>query len=245
MCRETFPRVFACLVALSLSWSLPALEPVGQGSAGVDLDLLQGGEKVRALIDQVVARQRSVESLQADFLQIKHSDLLLEPMESHGRFAYLAPSWVRWDYQQPEGMVVAFADDVVITYYPEHQRAESVKISRRNRKFVRVLAGTQPLDDLAANFSISLSDPGAPAHYRLTLEPVHQVLRRRLQLVVLEVDRQLLLPVCVEYLSADGDSTRYELSNMVLNPGFEPEYFDLQLGEDVQVREIDMSSGAG
>ncbi len=222
-----------------------ALEPQGPASPAGELDQLQGGAKVRALIDLVVARQRAVASMQADFRQIKQSALLLEPLHSRGRFSYLAPDRVRWDYQQPAGMVVAFTEDVVTTYFPDHQRAESVKISRRNRKFVRVLAGTQPLDDLAANFSISLSDPGSPSPYRLTLEPVHKVLRRRLQLVMLEVDRELLLPVVVEYLAADGDSTRYELSNMVLNPDLAPEDFDLQLGEEIQVRRVDMSSGAG
>jgi outer membrane lipoprotein carrier protein len=232
-------------VALIGALAASALEPARDNASRSDLDRLTGPDKVNAIITMVVERQKAVQSLQADFVQVKESDLLLEPMESKGRFSYLAPDRVRWDYMQPEGMVVAFTDDVVTTYYPERKRAESVKISRRNRRFVRVMAGTQPLDDLATNFSITLSEPGTEEPYRFTLEPVKRVLRRKLSSVVLLIDRELLLPVVVEYHAADGDSTRYEFRNLVLNPRLVPADFDLELGEEVQVDLVDMSNGSG
>jgi outer membrane lipoprotein carrier protein len=232
--------------ALLSALAVTALEPTqGAAAAEVDFDQLTGADKVNAIISRVVEKQRSVSSLQADFTQVKQSDLLLEDMRSRGRFSYLAPNHVRWDYHQPDGMVVAFSDDVVTTYYPDRKKAESIKISRRNRRFVRVMAGTQPLDDLADNFSITLSDTGAPTPYRLTLEPVKRVLRRKLRQVILEVDRELLLPITVEYHAADGDCTRYEFHNLVINPRLEPADFDLNLGEEVQIEIVDMSTGTG
>jgi outer membrane lipoprotein carrier protein len=232
-------------VALLSALAVTALEPTQGAAAEVDFDHLTGADKVNAIISRVVEKQRSVSSLQADFTQVKQSDLLLEDMESQGRFSYLAPDHVRWDYLQPAGMVVAFSNDMVTTYYPNRKKAESIKISRRNRRFVRVMAGTQPLDDLAANFSITLSDAGSPTPYRLTLEPVKRVLRRKLRQVILEVDRELLLPITVEYHAADGDCTRYEFHNLVINPRLEPADFDLNLGEEVQIEVVDMSTGTG
>jgi len=220
-----------------------AQEPTTPDAAS--LDQLEGGAKVEALIQRVVHEQRSLRSLQADFVQDKSSDLLLDQVRSEGRFTFLAPDHVRWDYSEPDGMVVSFADDSVTTYYPERRRAETIKISRRNRRFVRVLAGTQPLDDLASNFSITLSDPGAPANFKLILEPTNSMLKRRLELVILEIDRDLLLPVVIEYRAADGDTTRYEFHNLVLNPEVEVSDFELDLGADVRVETLDMSSGAG
>lgn len=242
MSRYYLPRmIIVAALILGQGYLCSGTPPQG-GGAPTNLDALEGGDKVHALIDQVVVAQRAMRSLQADFVQIKNSDLLLEEVSSRGRFTYLAPDRVRWDYENPDGMVVSFADDMVTTYYPDRNRVENVKISRRNRKFVRVLAGTQPLDDLATNFSIALADPGPPRPYRLRLEPTHSVLRRRLREVNLEIDRDLLLPVVVEYHAADGDSTRYEFRNMLVNPDVEASDFVLELGDEVEIEMVDISS---
>ncbi|MCP4895912.1 MAG: outer membrane lipoprotein carrier protein LolA [bacterium] len=206
------------------------------------LDSLKGGEKVHALIDAVVEQQRSLEGLSSRFVLLKSSDLLLEPIESRGSFSFMAPDRVRWDYSSPEPMVVVFADDTMTTFQPEQSRAEMVKISGRQRKFVRILAGAQPLDQLTSQFSVALSDPGAPANYRLTMRPTHSVLKKKFRSVVIEVDRTLLLPVVVEYHEVDGDSTRYEFLDLKLNPVLADSIFALELGEDVAIELVDVSA---
>jgi outer membrane lipoprotein carrier protein len=184
-------------------------------------------------------------SLRAQFTQIKHSSLLLEAARSDGVFSFRAPDRVRWDFSQPTAMVVLFSGNVMTTFHPIQGRAERVKLSRKHRRFVRVLAGTQPLDDLASQFRITLSDAGSPEPYRLTLSPTHSVIQKKLSLVVLEVDRELLLPVVVEYHEVDGDTTRYEFRSMELNPELDDSHFELELGGDVIVETIDVSSGIG
>lgn len=207
-----------------------------------DFDALKGGNKIRALIDAVVEQQRSLEGLRSEFVQLKESDLLLEPVESKGEFSFLAPDRVRWDYEAPEPMVVVFADDTMTTFQPRQKRAELVKISSRQRRFVRILAGAQPLDQLMSQFSVALSDPGAPSNYRFTLTPTHSLLKKRLLSVVLEVDRELLLPVVVEYHEVDGDSTRYEFQNLKLNPSLKDSLFHLDLGENISIELVDASA---
>jgi outer membrane lipoprotein carrier protein len=227
-----------CVLVLGLVRAIAADDPPRP-----DLDALEGGDKVHALLDVVVANQRALTSLKADFVQVKKSSLLLEAVESRGDFAFLAPESVRWDYAEPDQMVVLFAADQLTTYHPERQRAETVKLNRRHRRFVRVLAGTQPLDELSSQFSIALADPGGEAPYRLTLRPTHSVLKKKLASVVLEVDRQLMLPVVVEYREIDGDTTRYEFSNLELNSAVEQGLFELELGSEVEVDTIDASGG--
>lgn len=193
----------------------------------------------------MVASQRSVHSLRADFTQMKRSALLLEPVESRGEFSFRAPATVRWDYALPEKMIVLLADDLLTTFLPERQRAETIKLSGRHRRFVAVLAGTQPLDELSEQFSITLADPGGEAPFRLTLVPTHSVIRKRLRSVVLEIDRTLLLPVVVEYNEADGDTTRYEFSRLQINPPLDEGQFRLEFPSEVTVEQIDASSGLG
>ena len=63
--------------------------------------------------------------------------------------------------------------------------------------------------------------------------------------VKIEVDRTLFLPVVVEYNEADGDSTRYEFNNLVINSPIDDSHFRLDLGVGVRLQTLDASFGAG
>ena len=226
------------LASLPLSAADPAPKTVS-------IDDLEGSAKLDALIERVVERQRTLYTLEAEFVQLKESALLLEAVESTGVFLFRAPDLVRWDYRLPDSMVVLFAKETVTTYHPAQARAEQIKVSSNQRRFVRVLAGTQPLDDLTSHFSIALADPGGQAHYRLTLRPVGNILSKKLQSVEIEIDRKLFLPVVIKYNEADGDRTRYEFKKMVINPELDDSRFDLELGADVKLETLDASAGIG
>ena len=225
---------------------LPAFLLTANPAPMVDeIDALEGGAKLQAVIDRVVERQRRVRTLQANFVQLKHSELLLEAVESSGVFLFRAPDLVRWDYLRPDLMVVLFDDDTVTTYHPHQGRAERLKVSGKQRSFVRVLSGMQPLDDLTSSFVVRLADPGGEEPYRLTLRPVTSMLKKRLRSVEIEVDRALFLPVVVEYNEADGDSTRYEFNDLVINSPIDDSRFRLDLGVGVRLQTLDASSGVG
>ena len=83
----------------------------------VSIDDLAGSAKLEALIERVVERQHAVRTLEAEFVQFKESALLLEAVESTGVFLFRAPDLVRWNYSQPDSMVVLFAEDTVTTYH--------------------------------------------------------------------------------------------------------------------------------
>lgn len=230
------------LLIMSVPALLSAADPA---PVATSIDHLEGSDKVNALIERVVERQRALKSLRADFSQLKQSALLLEAVESTGVFLFRAPDLVRWDYRRPEEMVVLFADDTVTTFHPQQARAELLKVSKKQRRFVRVLSGTQPLDDLTSNFSVTLADPGGREHYRLSLRPVSVMLKKRLRSLEIEIDRELFLPVVITYNEADGDSTRYEFENLVVNPEIDASHFDLDLGADVRLETLDASVGDG
>jgi len=230
------------LAIMSIPTLLQAADPA---PAAGSIDHLEGSDKVYALIDRVVERQHGLKSLRADFVQLKQSALLLEAVESSGVFLFRAPDLVRWDYLRPETMVVLFAEDTVTTFHPQQARAERLKVSKGQRRFVRVLSGTLPLDDLTSNFSLTLADPGGDAHYRLSLRPVVAMLKKRLHSVEIEIDRELFLPVVITYNEADGDSTRYEFINLVVDPEIDDARFELDLGADVRVETVDASFGGG
>lgn len=236
-------RRISLLVLLSLV--IFPVAAAAQSPPGPSLDGLAGSAKLDALVGRVVASQQALRSMRADFVQVKRSALLLEDARSSGEFSYRAPDSVRWDYRGPDRMVVLIADGTVTTYYPAQARAEQLKISKKQRRFVRVLSGTQPLDDLTSDFTVTLVDGGGETPYLLKLQPVSALLKKRLSLVELKVDRRLFLPVAVEIREADGDSTRYEFDHLEINPDLDDSRFRLELGADVRVVAIDASAGVG
>jgi outer membrane lipoprotein carrier protein len=236
-------RRISFLVLLSLV--IFPVAAAAQSVPGSSLDGLVGSAKLDALVGRVVASQQALRSMRADFVQVKRSALLLEDARSSGEFSYRAPDSVRWDYRGPDRMVVLIADGTVTTYYPAQARAEKLKISKKQRRFVRVLSGTQPLDDLTSDFTVTLVDGGGETPYLLKLQPVNALLKKRLSLVELKVDRRLFLPVAVEIREADGDSTRYEFDHLVINPDLDDSRFRLELGADVRVVAVDATAGVG
>jgi outer membrane lipoprotein carrier protein len=236
--------IAGCLITAALLLAVAPLLADGRIEA-VPLDGVRGSAKIDAIIDQVVQRQRGMQSMRANFVQVRSSSLLLGDVRSTGEFCYLAPDRVRWDYRQPDPMVVLFADDWVTTYHPTGHRAERVKIASGDRRFVQALAGTLPMDDLMTYFRITFEDHAAPAPYEFTLEPTAASLRKRLRSLHIEIDRSLLLPVVVEFFEADGDATRYEFHDIQINPDLGASRFLLDLGEGISVETIDASSGIG
>ena len=226
--------VFLCCIVSSAASA--ADEPRGIEA----LDGLRGGAKVDALVDLVVERQRALTSLESAFVQDKSSELLLEPVTSRGLFRFKAPDRVRWDYEAPDKMIVVFAGETLTTFRPDDGVAERITVPKKHRRFVKVLAGTQPLDELKVQFSMTMSDRGAPESFILTLKPIHRTLKRKLAQVRLEIDRILLLPVVVEYQEADGDSTRYAFTDLKANTEISDEVFELVLGDEVRVNDINL-----
>ncbi len=233
------------LAAAILSSGWVAWSIANEGSTGPSLDSLHGSAKLEALIDRVVARQRNLRSLRADFVQVKNSTMLLDSVRSTGEFYYRAPDSVRWDYRQPDPLVVLFTDDFVTTYDPGGRRVERVRVTGRDRRFVQALAGTLPLDDLMEFFRIRLADSGAPNPYLFELRPTPATLKKRLESLHLEIDRDLLLPVVVEFRETDGDSTRYEFHQLQIDPELGASRFLLELGPEVAMETIDASAGIG
>jgi len=238
--------VHRSVVALSLALAVSSMgglalagTPKTADRAGTSrLSTLPSGERVHELLARVTAAQKSLRSLRAHFRQTKRGAMFLRPAVSTGAFTYLAPDLVRWDYEKPRRMVVVFARNVLTTYGVESGRVQRVKIPRRERRFVRLLSGTQPLDKLAENFRITLTDGGQGAPYLMRFEPEGPRLKHKLKHVIIAVDRKLFLPVRVEYVDGDGDSTLYEFSRLELNPEVKPGEFSLELGEDVRVETV-------
>ncbi len=54
-----------------------------------------------AIVQKLNASSKNTKTIDSDFKQFKHLDILENDMESTGHFSYSAPDKVRWEYLQP------------------------------------------------------------------------------------------------------------------------------------------------
>ena len=220
------------LIACS-AWAQEPLDPT-----------LRGTEKLVTLLERVSTVQRATTTLTARFEQRRASRVLVAPSVSKGRFYYAAPDSVRWEYETPRAMTVLVSGGTVLTYRPAEKRAERIEVGRVQRKFFKFFGVGEPFDELRRFFSFVLGDPGGDAPYELTLTPTAHQIKKRLKAVEVKVDRARFLPIAISYAEADGDTTAYSFTEIVLNQPIAPSLFTVTLPADVEVVELKTRAGS-
>lgn len=243
MVRSTPPLRFIPLVLLAavLVLSAGAPSPARAAAAPPDPDApgLSSRERLDALFARVRAEQKALRSLEADFVQRKESEMLVEPEEAHGRFSYLAPDRVRWDYVAPNPMTVLIDEHRMTTWYRDLKRAEEIAVGRYSERALEFLGASGTLDTLLDYFRVQATFPrNATDPYRLTLDPKYPRIAKRIGEMDVWIDRERFVPVRLRYVEADGDVTEYRFTDIEVNGDIPPERFELRLPADVERREV-------
>jgi len=240
-------RLFAILALL------PALTPAARGEAAKskvlpdpDAPGLSLSDRSAALLERIQIEQKALESLEADFVQLRESEFLAQPEESRGRFAYSAPDHVRWDYLTPKPVALVLDKDEMLTWYQDLGRAERVKVGRVSSQVFRYLNASGSLDSLMKYFAVTIAFPpkeGEP--YRLELQPRYARIKKRLAGMTLWIDREMFLPMRVRYVESNGDTTEYRFENPKRNGAIPAERFVLDLPAGIEVKTLDLDRDRG
>jgi outer membrane lipoprotein carrier protein len=205
-------------------------------------------ERSEALLDRIRYEQKSLRTLEAEFVQNRVSEFLTAPEESRGAFAYSAPDLVRWDYLSPKPVSLVIKEDEMLTWYKDLGKAEKVKVGRASSQVFRYLNASGSLDTLMKYFAVTFAFPpagsaGAAEPYRLDLAPRFARIRKRLAAMSLWIDRQLFLPVRVRYVEANGDTTEYRFEHLRRNGEIPLSRFELAIPKEVEIRVVDLDRG--
>lgn len=198
-------------------------------------------EKLTALVERVRLEQSRIDTLEADFRQLKESSMLVDVVEAVGTFAYSAPDHVRWDYSTPNPISMLIDGDEMTTWFRDLGQAEKVKVGRRSQRVLEYLGATSPLDDMLQYFSVSLTLPEDRTQpYLLELSPLFDKVAKRLQGVTIWIAADHYLPIRLRYVDADGDVTDLKFENLRINSSLPVERFDLRLPDSVDVRIVEL-----
>ncbi|MEE8138754.1 MAG: outer membrane lipoprotein carrier protein LolA [Thermoanaerobaculia bacterium] len=230
--------VLTALVLEALTPAASALDPRRQG--------LTPSERLQALVDRVRLEQSKLETLEAEFTQLKQSSMLLEPSVSKGVFSYAAPDRVRWEYKTPNPISMLIFGEEMTTWYRDIGQAEKVRVGRHSQRVLQLLGAGSSVSELLEYFSVSLTLPKDRSRpYMLELKPRFRRVAKRLRGMSLWIDPQLYLPIRLRYLEPDGDVTEYSFSNLRINGELPEDRFRLELPRSVKVKFVDFDRRAG
>jgi outer membrane lipoprotein carrier protein len=203
-------------------------------------------DRLQVLVERMRLEQESLRTLEASFVQLKESALLIEPEEAKGTFYYSAPDKVRWEYEDPTSISLLISGDHMTTWYRDLGQVEEVEIGRHSQRVLEYLGAGSSLASLLEYFNVRLTLPNDRSlPYRLELDPKFERVARRLQGMDLWVDPATYLPVRVRYTEADGDVTDYRFADFAINREIAAEHFEMAVPEGVQVRTIDLDQRPG
>lgn len=224
------------IAAAALILTVVALGPAAGGPAPPDPDAPELGlrERLDALFERVRQEQRDMRTLEADFVQRKDSEMLVEPEVARGTFSYRAPDRVRWEFQAPNPITVVIDDRKMTTWYRDLERADVLSVGRYSDRILEYLGASGTLEQLLDYFRVEAAfpeDPAAP--YRLSLDPRYPRIAKRIESMQVWIERERFVPVRLRYVEPGGDVTEYRFSEIRVNGEIPPERFELDLPADV------------
>jgi outer membrane lipoprotein carrier protein len=179
-------------------------------------------------LEDLMERQKGVETVKAAFVQEKHALLLDKPIKSEGFFYYKRSAGVRWQYRS--GMLVVYDGKWLYVFDPESNQAERVKGAKEAigplNLDLKLLAGDYDMKALKTRDGI-----------RLTLVPQNKM---PFKSIVLDFADRSPFPRAVATEEESGDSTTIEFHDMVLNGAVPDDLFTFTPPQGVQIKDREL-----
>lgn len=190
------------------------------------------------VIRKVQDQQKTTNTVQANFRQEKVLALLSKPEVSSGTFVYSKPNSVLWTYNAPKRVQMLVANGTLTTFYPDLNKAEKLDVARFQDRIFKYMGATGAIDELARYFDFTFTDNVSNPSYILDLNPKSATIGKRVKHIRIWIDRTSYLTSKIEYVEGDGDTTRYEFTNIRVNQPVAASTFALNLPANVRVEQV-------
>lgn len=189
----------------------------------------------RAALERLSARFSDVRTISCKVVQNRKTALLDKPIVSSGTMIYRRdPARLVFRMEQPRRSEIHIDRTSYQVLRPDEKRLERLEFEK-DEAAARLLMIFQPRPaEIGKTFAIRRGE-SAPGEIGVTFEPSDEKVRRhmtRLSLTLSEADSALKR---ITYVDADGDETRFDLSDLALNPELPADAFQLKLPEGTRV----------
>lgn len=182
------------------------------------LSPLIGAPTVKEIAERFDAAQAKAQTLQAPFTLTTRRALLKAPTVTKGSLYIQGSEFVHFTFAPPEDLVLHLTPKALISYSPAAKEGEMVKIGlikNSNRQFLGL---GQKLSYLSDYFAIACADAkDLPGAYQLTLTPRSLSMKKRMESLLIWVDRETYFPRQVLWTERGGDTWLLELGAVQIN----------------------------
>lgn len=226
--RHSPPRPAAALaLALAVAWSWTG------GSARGDVPE-EEKSAARELLQAVARENATLETLQADYVQERESELSVEPLRSSGVLYYSrADSCLVFRSSEPREVVLRLDARSYQVYRPDKKQAERYVFrgSAPGAALLRVF-GTDLARMEEAFELVAYRKEGGET--RISLRPQAENIRRVMERLDVTIRDRVVTRIA--YAEPGGETVRIELSRVQRNPRLAREVFSRDLPADVSLR---------
>ncbi len=190
-------------------------------------------QNVNDIAQRTEARLRSLNSLQADFVQTYYSSSVRAPLIEKGRLYIQKPGWMRWDYTDPEKKTFLIKDSLYQEYYPEDKQLVQKSLSEEEGEadILGLLTGTRSIQDHYTVESTSFPTDNKSVH-QLKLIPRENDPDNY---ILLEVDAKTWLILKAVSFDWAGNKQEFQFSQIKGDISLPKDTFELKLPPDVDI----------
>ena len=122
-----------------------------------------------------------------------------------------------------------------MAYYPGEKRAEEIK-TRFTKRLIEYLGLGSALSDLADEYEMALgTENGIEGTDLVILTPKKRRIAKRLAEIRIWLDQVLRQPRQIEYIEADGDTSKISFENIRINPDIALTKYEIEIPDDFKV----------
>ena len=218
--RTPFYYLFSQLIVLVVLCTFPKSNTFAQ--------TLLESPRAEHVLQQFGRAAAEIGSIQCRFTQTKSAKLLKEKMNSEGRMLYRHPSELRWEYIKPNDFSFIVKNNQVTVSSDGKVRKLSGQRGKVFKQMTQMILGTitgQFFND-SRNFTTEVYEVGK--NYTVHLLPQNKELKKLFVRFVLELTSTLNMATAVEMYEKNGDVTRIEFSEVLLNQAIDEKEFTLE-----------------
>lgn len=167
---------------------------------------------------------RQLSSLESDFTQVKHLDLLKDQMNSSGKFYFKRENKVRIEYQKPFYYLMVLNQQEMMVKDEQKQSNFNTRSNKMMQSINRVM-----IDCMSGNvyqnkdFSTNVSESNA--EYLLTLSPVTTVMKKMFSRIEVYISKKDYQVIRLNMVETGEDHSMMTFSNRMNNKALDEKLF--------------------
>jgi len=181
-----------------------------------------------AFVQRLENMSKNTRALQSDFIQTKNLSMLEEKVVSKGRFSFVQPNRLRWEYSAPYQYAIVASDNKFFI------KDGNSKVKRYDLNSNKVFREINDIMITCVNGDVLESGRFIVKYfenekgYKIELTPKNKMMAETLKKITMYFDRQVTSVSRIEMLEPGGDITELDFQNKKINPAIAPETFILK-----------------